>query len=209
MDVLKDLTGQRFGKWYVISRASNRGKAVMWLCHCDCGKEKVVHGTSLKSGASTNCGCGRIEKHRKTHGLTKHPLYRVWQRMKGCTHSPSHQDYDNYGGRGISMCDEWKTDFKNFYDWSMNNGWEKGLEIDRINTNGDYEPSNCRFTDRKGQMQNTRRTHIITYNGETHSITEWAEKLGMNRNTLYNRLQHGWSIEKALTTEAVHANSRS
>lgn len=205
-DTLIDLTGNRFGGWFVLKRAPNRGKAVMWECLCDCGTTSVVQGTSLKSGASTNCGCGRIKNHYRTHGLTKHPLYRVWQRIKGCTSSPSHQDYAHYGGRGIQMCVDWQNDFQSFYDWCMSHGWEKGLEIDRIDTNGNYEPSNCRFTDRVGQMSNTRKTRLVTYNGKTQSVAQWARETGLKVNTLYGRLKNGWSVEKALTTEVHHAN---
>lgn len=206
MATLKDLTGQRFGKWFVIQRAPNRGKAVMWECLCDCGTVKIVHGTSLKSGTSTNCGCGRVENHRRTHGLTHHPLYKVWQRMKGCTSSPSHQDYPYYGGRGIRMCVEWRDDFTSFYKWAIIHGWEPGLEIDRKNTNGNYEPENCQFTDRIGQMRNTRRTRLITHNGKTQSVVEWAEETGIRAGTIYNRLNSGWSVEKTLTTEVSYAN---
>lgn len=201
MDVLKDSTGKRFGRWVVIRRTENRGKSVMWECLCDCGKIKIVQGTSLKSGRSTSCGCGRIEHHRRTHGLTKHPLYRVWQRMKGCTTSPSHQDFQYYGARGISIHSEWEHSFETFYSWAMENGWKEGLEIDRIDSNGNYCPENCWFTDRSHQMRNTSRTHRLTYNGKTQSLIEWAIEMGIPVNTLYARInQYGWSVEKALNT---------
>ena len=201
MDVLKDLTGKRFGRWVVIHRAENRGKSVMWECLCDCGKRKIVQGTSLKSGASTSCGCARAENHRRTHGLTNHPLYRVWQRMKGCTTSPTHQDFKHYGARGVTIHKEWEHSFAAFYSWAIENGWKKGLEIDRIDVDGDYCPENCRFTDRSHQMMNTRRTHLLTYNGKTQSLTEWAIEMGIPVSTLYARInQYGWSVEKALNT---------
>lgn len=205
-NTFRDLTGQRFERWVVLRRAPNRGKAVMWECQCDCGTVRIVQGTSLKSGASTNCGCGRIENHRRTHGLTHHPLYRVWQRMKGCTSSPTHQDYHHYGARGITVCDEWANNFKSFYTWAMEHGWKSGLEIDRVDTNGNYCPENCRFTDRSGQMRNTRRTRMLTYNGKTQSVAAWAEETGIRSGTIYTRLNAGWSVEKTLTTEVSHAN---
>ena len=102
-----DLTGLRFGRWLVLRRAPNRKKALMWECQCDCGVTKIVQGTSLKSGTSTNCGCRRLEGIPRTHGLTHHPLYKVWQRMKGCTGSTTHQDYHHYGERGVKVCSEW------------------------------------------------------------------------------------------------------
>ena len=158
-DTLKDLTGKTFGNWYVIERAPNRKKAIMWVCKCNlCGTVKTVHGTSLKSGTSKNCVCIRKTGLHKSHGLTSHPLYRVWQRMKGCTNSPNHQDYKHYGGRGIKICDEWKNDFKVFYDWALTNGYERGLTIERVNVNGNYEPSNCTWIPRSEQPKNRRVT---------------------------------------------------
>lgn len=205
-DILKDLTGQRFGQWLVLRRAENRGKSVMWECQCDCGTVKLVHGTSLKSGTSTNCGCIRKTGLHRTHGLTHHPLYRVWQRMKGSTTSPTHQDYHHYGARGITVCEEWSNDFKAFYDWAMSHGYSSGLEIDRIDTNGNYEPSNCRFRDRSGQMRNTRRNRLLTHDGKTQSVAAWAEETGILSGTIYTRLNKGWSVEDTLTTEVSHAN---
>lgn len=206
-NTFRDLTGQRFGRWVVLKRVPNRGKALMWECRCECGTVKIVHGTSLKGGTSTNCGCVRLAGIPRTHGLTHHPLYRVWQRMKGCTGSPTHQDYHHYGGRGISMCDQWKNDFYSFYTWSIEHGWEPGLEIDRLDVDGNYCPENCRFTDRSGQMRNTRRTRMLTYSGKTQSVLEWAEEIGIKPETLRCRLdQYGWSVEKALTEEVIHGN---
>jgi hypothetical protein len=155
-DVLIDLTGKRFGRWNVLNRAQNRGRALMWNCKCDCGTIKEVHGTSLKSGASKSCGCLLKEGKPRTHGLTKHPLYKVWQRMKGCTESPTHQDYKYYGALGVTVCEIWRKDFYEFYKWSINNGYKRGLTIDRINCEGDYEPNNCRWITIQEQQRNKR-----------------------------------------------------
>ena len=155
---LKDLTGKTFGDWIVLERAANRGRAVRWLCKCKrCGTVKDVAGTSLKSGTSTNCGCVRLTGLHRTHGLSKHPLYKVWQRMKGCTTSPTHQDFKHYGAGGIRVCDEWFNDFKTFYDWAMNNGYEPGLTIERVNVDGNYEASNCTWIPQSEQPKNQRR----------------------------------------------------
>lgn len=158
-DALKDLTGQTFGSWKVIERAPNRGRAVRWICECGrCGRLKDVAGTSLKTGASTNCGCSRYDNHHRTHGLSGHPLYKVWQRMKGCTTSPTHQDFKYYGGRGIRVCSEWINDFKVFHDWAMTHGYQPGLTIERIDVNGNYEPNNCTWIPRSEQPKNQRRS---------------------------------------------------
>ena len=110
------------------------------------------------------------------------------------------KDYINYGKRGIVMCDEWKNDFVSFYDWAMDNGYREHLTIDRIDVNGNYEPSNCRWVTKEIQNKNTRRNINITYKGETHNVSEWASILNMNINTLYDRLRRGWSGEKTLST---------
>lgn len=158
-DALKDLTGKTFGNWYVIERAPNRKKAVMWLCKCGlCGSVKEVAGTSLKSGVSKNCTCIRSTGLHKTHGLSKHPLYRVWHRMRGCTTNPKHQDFKHYGARGIRVCTEWFNDFKTFYDWALSNGYKPGLTIERVNVNGNYEPDNCTWIPRSEQPKNQRNT---------------------------------------------------
>lgn len=207
-DTLIDLTGKRFGQWFVLKRVENRNRAIMWKCKCDCGTVKIVHGTSLKSGTSTNCGCIRKTGLHRTHSKSNHPLYKVWQRIKGCTSSKTHQDYKHYGARGIKVCDEWLSDFQKFYEWSIQNGYKRGLEIDRINNGGNYEPSNCRWVNRSIQMRNTRRNILIMYRNHIKTLSEWSDITGISYNTLHNRIyRYGWSIEKAFTTPVGGANS--
>lgn len=158
-DTLKDLTGKRFGKWTVIRRLPNRKRALMWECKCDCGTIAEIHGTSLKSGTSTQCKNCRNTQPR-THGLTHHPLYKVWQRMKGCTTNPHHQDFKYYGGRGITICDEWLNDFQRFYDWATSNGYGHGLTIERVDCDGNYCPENCTWITIQEQQLNK---HPIGY----------------------------------------------
>lgn len=119
--------------------------------------------------------------------------------IKRC-HKPNFERYSDYGGRGIEVCLEWRNSFENFRDWAMENGYKENLTIDRIDTNGNYEPSNCRWSTYKVQGNNTRRNHFIEFNGECHTMAEWAEIKGMKLQTLSNRInQYGWTIEKALT----------
>lgn len=200
MSELTDLTGQRFGKWFVINRAeSDKFGHAQWLCRCDCGNEKIVNSTSLKSGRSKNCGC--ITKERLTkHNKFNTRLYRILHGMKGRCYNSKNDNFKNYGGRGITICQEWLDDFMNFYNWAINNGYSDELSIDRINNDGNYEPSNCRWADVKTQSRNTSRTNLITFNNETMCLRDWAKKLNINESTLNNRIRKGWNIEKALTT---------
>jgi hypothetical protein len=136
---------------------------------------------------------------RLTHGLTKHPLFLVWTEIKQrCLYS-GHSRYHDYGGRGISICDEWKNNFKTFYDWCIINGYQKGLSIDRYPDNdGNYEPSNCRLATTTQQQRNKRDNHILEFNGKKLTIIEWSEYTGVRRSSIHNRLKLGWPIEKIL-----------
>ena len=128
-------------------------------------------------------------------------LYRIWQAMIKRCYSPNYERYNDYGGRGITVCNEWKNGFQAFCDWAMANGYANDLTIDRKDVNGNYEPSNCRWTTYKVQGGNTRRVHFITYDGETHSMTEWAKIKGIKYSTLANRINmYHWDVERALTT---------
>lgn len=182
-----DLTGQKFNRLTILEYKG----ASKWLCKCDCGKEIIVASNNLKNGHTKSCGCLKIEKSIK-HGYSKTRLYTAYINMKRrCM-----KTCKTHGGRGITICEEWinkENGFNNFVEWSLKNGFDKnktGLEcsLDRINNNGNYKPSNCRWTDIKTQSRNTRQNHNITYNGETHCISEWAEILNINSSTLRNRM---------------------
>lgn len=137
----------------------------------------------------------------RKHGLNETRIYKTWVRMKVRCYNQNHDRYKNYGGRGITVCDEWKNDFKKFYEWAMKNGYSDDLTIDRIDVNGNYEPSNCRWITNKEQCNNRRNNHFITYNGKTQTVSEWAEEIGLDYNTLLVRINRlHWDIEKALTT---------
>lgn len=137
------------------------------------------------------------------HGLKGTRLYNIWHSMKQRCHYSLSKDYQRYGGRGITICDEWENDFMSFYNWAMRNGYNSNLTLDRIDVNGNYEPSNCRWVSIKDQNNNRRSCKKITYNGETHNLTQWALILGINKNTLIARLNKGWPIKRAFS-ESVH-----
>lgn len=200
-----DLTKQRFGKLVVVERTSNAGKQPAWKCICDCGNSCIVTGTHLKQGHTKSCGClqkERTSNAKKTHGMSNNRLHKIWDMMKTRCYNAKDNTYQYYGARGVIVCDEWKNNFKAFYDWSMMNGYADNLTLDRENVNGNYEPSNCRWVTMKTQANNKRWNRHITYNGETHNIKEWSELTGIKYTTLYERLfTYKWSVERALTTK--------
>ena len=126
-------------------------------------------------------------------------LYRIWTNMKSRCYNPKIPTYHYYGGRGIKVCDEWLHDFQAFRDWSMLNGYQDKLSIDRIDNDGDYSPTNCRWVNQSIQMRNSSHARNLTYNGETHCIREWSEITGLNENCIINRIKCGWTTEDTLT----------
>lgn len=133
----------------------------------------------------------------KKHGMSKTKLYSVYYAMRQRCESTYDKQYKWYGERGIKVCDEW-LDFQSFYDWTMESGYKEGLTLDRINNNGNYEPSNCRWVDWKTQQNNRRSNHLIEYDGQTHTIAEWGDILNISPFLISCRLRRGWSEEKAL-----------
>ena len=161
-----DLTGKRFGKLTVVSFADMRGTRSYWNCICDCGNEKIASLDHLKNGDIVSCGCvqkSTLPPSHKKHGMSNTRLYTIWALMKYRCYNPSRKEYHNYGGRGIKVCDEWLHDSLSFFEWSYKNGYIEGagLTLDRIDVNGNYEPSNCRWVSRKTQCNNKRNKGSI------------------------------------------------
>lgn len=190
-----DLTGQRFGRLEVIKKLEKS----YWLCKCDCGNTTNALSTCLVNGYKKSCGCLQKENpNRKTHGLSNTRIYRIYRKIIERCYNENSKLYKNYGGRGITMCEEWLEDFMNFYNWSMANGYSDDLSIDRKNNDKGYFPDNCRWTTVLVQNNNRRSNRIMEYNGETHTIAEWSRKVGIKYPTLRRRIESGWSIEDAL-----------
>lgn len=139
-------------------------------------------------------------KQHQRHGFTHHRLYACYYRMRHRCENPADSSYERYGGRGIKVCDEWKSDIVSFINWGIENGYKEGLSIDRIDNDGDYSPENCRWADAIQQCNNRSTNAFITYNGETHTYAEWSRIVGINQLTIRHRIEKlKWSVEDALT----------
>lgn len=197
----------RFGKLVAIEpRGTNNHGSVMWLCQCDCGNMTSVSSQYLLSGDTTSCGCFRIERIidiNKTHNKSRTRLYSIWHGIKQRCYNANAKNYGNYGGRGIHMCDEWKNNFESFYTWSIENGFDNGANryecsIDRINVDGNYAPDNCRWTDAATQNNNSRNNRVFEYDGEIHTMAEWARIYNVKYETLRSRINRGMPFEAAI-----------
>jgi len=196
--------GDRFTRLEVIGKSEKRDKSrsIYYYCKCDCGNVIEVRKDSLFNGRVKSCGCftkDRLTKHKKCNTR----LYHIRCGMLARCYNENNKDFYNYGGRGITVCDEWKNDFNAFYEWAINNGYSDELTIDRIDVNGNYDPSNCRWATVKQQSNNTRFNHYFTFNGETKTITEWAEIKGVRRETLLRRINKGITGEEIFSKSVV------
>lgn len=209
-----DLTGKRAGKLVGVKVVGSDayGRA-MWLFKCDCGNEVVRQSSimvqAIKKHKESHCGCS---PSLKTHGLTKQhkKMYWVWASMiQRCT-NPSSKDFADYGARGITVHPDWRINFASFCDWSLANGYQPGLSIDRIDNSKGYEPSNCRWVTTKDQLRNQRKTVMVTWRGETRPLIEWSEITKINYRTLRQRLfVNKWDVEKAMTLPAIIGRNQS
>lgn len=201
-----DLNNQIFGRLTVIEYSPEKSK---WLCLCKCGKYKWILPATLKKGNAQSCGCLQKERAAQAqfkHGMHDSKIYNTWTHVKDRCLNPNNKYYSYYGGRGITICERW-LDFDNFHaDLGDPTEDKERISLDRIDNNGNYEPGNCRWVNQKVQNNNKRNSKFFTYEGETHTLPEWAEKVNMSYGQLRQRIyQRGWDFEKAITTIAQYS----
>lgn len=205
MPAKRSLKGNKHGMLFVISEAYISDKKDQWLCICDCGGSKIADGRNLKAGKILSCGClGRgAANYRHGNALSSGPTpeYRAWCRMKERCYSHKNKSYKDYGGRGIIICNEWINSFEMFLD-HIGQKPSKEHSLERIDNNKSYEPGNVKWATRFEQANNTRKNVLLTYNGETKTISQWGRHTGIDPETLQRRLSLGWTgndvIEKPL-----------
>lgn len=192
----------RYGRMVIIKEVepTKSGKRRV-LCKCDCGNTKIVGLTHLRCGETTSCGCYRKEQSSVTHkrhgfGDYRYRLYKIWTGIKERCTNPNSTSYSRYGGRGIKVCPEWENDFEPFREWALSSGYSDKLTIDRIDVNGNYEPSNCRWATNKEQSNNRRTNVLITYQGETHTVSEWSDITGIAYWKIIQRHRVGLPLEQ-------------
>lgn len=197
----------------MLKRTENSGNGnSRWECLCECGNKHITTGSRLNQNKVMSCGCIQKEaaKNARTkHGLSTHPLYAVRKEMLARTTNPINSHYQYYGVRGIIVCEEWankEIGMSSFYKWAIKNGYEKGLSIDRIDNNGNYEPSNCRWATDDVQANNKSVNRLVTYNGKKQTLKQWSVELGMKYRLLQDRLKWGWSVEEAFTKPVRQIN---
>jgi hypothetical protein len=210
----KDLSGKRFGSLLVIEYSGYRStpsgtKKYYFLCQCDCGVKKYVPSVNLLNGKSTSCGCyNRSAECRSKHGRSKDDIYRIWSHIKQRCFVETCDCYYRYGGRGITMCDEWKNDFAKFAS-DMGERPSPQHTVDRKDNNGNYCKENCRWATRTEQQSNMRSNVMVSLGGDKVTVSEAARRIGILKSTIATRMRRGWSEEKALSTPVVPRKNRS
>ena len=200
-----DLTNQRFGRLVaIVKEGRNHRNYALWRCKCDCGNEKLIAYAELKKGRVKSCGCWQRERMaalNKSHGMSSSKEFRSWMKAKDRCFNPKHPAYEKYGGRGIVMCDEWRNSFTAFYEYMGD--CPRTYTLDRIDNSKGYEPGNCRWASKKEQAMNSCWPKLVTIDGVTKNLSEWATLNGLRKESVYNRINKlGWSVEDAVSKPA-------
>lgn len=214
MPAIVDITNQRFGSLVAIRRLGADKRGYRWLCVCDCGAESTPGLGDLRSGNTSSCGCGQrlaaasVCRARSTHGEAGTGLYIIWRGMKARCYSEGHTSYRYYGGRGIQVCEEWRSSYGSFREWALPAGFVSGLSIDRINPKGHYSPDNCRFLTRSENARRAGVPRLVSAFGQTKRVSEWEEETGIGRTTILYRINSGWKPEDAVSVVPDRRNRR-
>lgn len=202
---VEDLTGKTINGFKIVCREQSEKEGVYWKFICPiCGGYGMAKRENLKTNKS--CGCLRkkrssdfLKERNTTHGESRTKLYVCWRNMINRTQNKNNKSYKNYGGRGITVCKEWE-DFMAFKEWALQNGYKKGLTLERVDNEKGYNPDNCIWADWKTQNNNKQQSRKETYKGETKTVNQWAEEYDMSYQTLLGRLNRGMTIKQALET---------
>lgn len=201
-----DLTGTRYDRLLVLKRGEHyvlkNHTGYYWICQCDCGKVVKIKGEHLRSGDTHSCGCYALDCRREgTHHLTDTRLFKIWTGMKTRCYNSHSRSFKDYGARGIKLCDEWVTNFMSFYSWAIQNGYSDDLTIDRIDSDGDYSPTNCRWISKQEQARNKRNNHWIEIDGERKLLIDWCTQYNIRPSVVLNRIRrNGWTEKDAIIT---------
>ena len=199
-----DMIGKRFGRWVVIAEGEKIAtrRTCRWICKCDCGTiTESIDGSKLRSGETKSCGCYKRDvtvNRNYRHGLCYTRIHSIWVNMKDRCYNPNNHYFHRYGGRGITVCNEWLNSLETFYDWAIANGYADTLTIDRIDVNGSYCPENCRWATDEMQANNREKHILLEINGETKNIAQWAKESGLKYRTIHARYNRGWTGESLI-----------
>lgn len=202
---ITDISGNQYGRLKVIKYAYTQNQRSYWQCKCRCGQMVIACGKHMRDGRKLSCGCLRKENAAKTGKKQirydtdeKRRIHRIYQCMLNRCYRTKDIAYKRYGGRGIKVCSEWKGEFgyTNFYDWAINSGYANNLTLDRISNNGDYSPSNCRWSTYKEQENNKSDNRLVDYFGKLYTVSQLSDAINIPYNTLLWRVENGWSCKE-------------
>lgn len=212
MGNIKNEIGNLYGRLIVTEyKGLNKSNQAMWVCQCSCGEKVTVIGKLLRNGSTKSCGCLKhdvIIKKNYKHGCTHTGLYSSWRAMKERCNSINGKNYENYGGRGIFVTQEWNKSFENFKNWALQSGYSEGLTIERLDVNEGYCPSNCTWIPLSEQGINKRSTKWVTVNEITKTMSDWARFIGISVGTLFSNERNGVEIEKYIMWKLDHKGLR-
>lgn len=192
----EDVVGNKYNRWTVIKELEPKNNQRTVLCECSCKNHttREVYLNNLRYNKSLSCGCIPLEKNT-IHGMSNDRLYTIHKGILARCNNKNHRDYHNYGGRGIVVCDEWKNNFMSFYNWAIKNGYEDNLTLERVNVDGNYEPTNCTWITIAEQQLNKRNTIYVEHNGERERLSDLSNRIGISWKTLKYRLEQNYKYE--------------